>query len=87
MTAHRTDVLGIGNAIVDVIARADEDFLVAQTMRKGAIDAIVLLLIGNREGEDLLLGEVSETLHRTILPDRHRRTPPDDACAWLLRCV
>src|SRR5438270_4203787 len=40
MTAHRTDVLGIGNAIVDVIARADEDFLVAQAMRKGAMTLI-----------------------------------------------
>ena len=40
MTAHRTDVLGIGNAIVDVIARADEDFLVANAMRKGAMTLI-----------------------------------------------
>jgi len=37
MTASRYDVLGIGNAIVDVIARADDDFLVAQGMRKGAM--------------------------------------------------
>ena len=34
MTAPRYDVLGIGNAIVDVIARADDDFLVAQGMHK-----------------------------------------------------
>ena len=31
----RYDVLGIGNAIVDVIARADDDFLLAHGMRKG----------------------------------------------------
>jgi adenosine kinase len=40
MTAPRYDVLGIGNAIVDVIARADDDFLVAQGMHKGAMALI-----------------------------------------------
>jgi adenosine kinase len=40
MVAPRFDVLGIGNAIVDVIARADEDFLVAQRMRKGGMELI-----------------------------------------------
>jgi len=30
MTNTRFDVLGIGNAIVDVIARADEDFLLSR---------------------------------------------------------
>jgi len=40
MTATRYDVLGIGNAIVDVIARADDDFLVAQGMRKGTMALI-----------------------------------------------
>ena len=40
MPAVRTDVLGIGNAIVDVIARAEDDFLVAQGMRKGAMTLI-----------------------------------------------
>jgi sugar/nucleoside kinase (ribokinase family) len=39
MTA-RYDVLGIGNAIVDVIARAEEDFLLAQGMRKGGMALI-----------------------------------------------
>jgi len=34
------DVLGIGNAIVDVIARAEDDFLVAQGMHKGAMALI-----------------------------------------------
>ncbi|GIK79940.1 MAG: adenosine kinase [Pseudorhodoplanes sp.] len=40
MTAPRYDVLGIGNAIVDVIARADDDFLVAQNMQKGGMALI-----------------------------------------------
>jgi adenosine kinase len=37
MTASRYDVLGIGNAIVDVIARTEEDFLVTQGMQKGGM--------------------------------------------------
>ena len=40
MASARYDVLGIGNAIVDVIARAEEDFLLAQGMRKGAMALI-----------------------------------------------
>ena len=40
MTTNRYDVLGIGNAIVDVIAKADEDFLVRHGMRKGAMTLI-----------------------------------------------
>jgi adenosine kinase len=40
MTAVRTDVLGIGNAIVDVIARADDDFLVSHGMHKGTMALI-----------------------------------------------
>ncbi|MFD2183967.1 adenosine kinase [Rhodoplanes azumiensis] len=40
MTALRYDVLGIGNAIVDVIARAEDDFLVAHGMRKGGMALI-----------------------------------------------
>jgi sugar/nucleoside kinase (ribokinase family) len=40
MTAARYDVLGIGNAIVDVLARTDDDFLVRQNMRKGAMTLI-----------------------------------------------
>lgn len=39
MTA-RYDVLGIGNAIVDVIARAEDDFLVAQNLVKGSMQLI-----------------------------------------------
>jgi sugar/nucleoside kinase (ribokinase family) len=41
MAAPRYDVLGIGNAIVDVIARADDDFLVRHDMRKGTMSLIV----------------------------------------------
>src|SRR3954463_11605021 len=40
MTAIRYDVLCIGNAIVDVIARTEDDFLVRQAMRKGAMQII-----------------------------------------------
>ena len=40
MAASRFDVLGIGNAIVDVIARAEDDFLVAHGMAKGAMALI-----------------------------------------------
>ena len=40
MTTLRYDVLGIGNAIVDVIARAEDDFLVAQGMHKGTMALI-----------------------------------------------
>src|SRR3954469_25887319 len=40
MTAIRYDVLCIGNAIVDVIARTEDDFLVRQAMRKGAMQLI-----------------------------------------------
>jgi sugar/nucleoside kinase (ribokinase family) len=40
MPTVRFDVLGIGNAIVDVIARAEDDFLLGQGMRKGAMALI-----------------------------------------------
>src|SRR3954453_17539577 len=40
MTNARYDVLGIGNAIVDVIARAEDDFLVRQKMQKGTMALI-----------------------------------------------
>jgi sugar/nucleoside kinase (ribokinase family) len=40
MAATRYDVLGIGNAIVDVLARTDDDFLVAQKMPKGSMSLI-----------------------------------------------
>lgn len=37
MTATRTDVLALGNAIVDVFAGAEEDFLVKHGLTKGAM--------------------------------------------------
>jgi sugar/nucleoside kinase (ribokinase family) len=37
MSTLRYDVLGIGNAIVDVLARAEDDFLVKQGMAKGGM--------------------------------------------------
>ena len=40
MTSARFDVLGIGNAIVDVLARADDDFVLAHGMRKGGMALI-----------------------------------------------
>jgi sugar/nucleoside kinase (ribokinase family) len=40
MSIIRTDVLGIGNAIVDVLARTEDDVLVRQGMRKGAMALI-----------------------------------------------
>src|SRR2546422_7517855 len=41
MTETRYDVLVIGNAIVDVIARTDDDFRVRHAMRKGTMSLIV----------------------------------------------
>ena len=40
MAPPRYDVLGIGNAIVDVIARAEDDFLAAHGMNKGTMALI-----------------------------------------------
>jgi adenosine kinase len=40
MPAARFDVLGIGNAIVDVIARTEDDFLIRHNMRKGGMALI-----------------------------------------------
>ena len=40
MTARRFDVLGIGNAIVDVIATSDDGFLAKQSLNKGSMTLI-----------------------------------------------
>jgi sugar/nucleoside kinase (ribokinase family) len=40
MTQIRTDVLALGNAIVDVLASAEEDFLIAQKLTKGSMTLI-----------------------------------------------
>lgn len=51
------DVLGIGNAIVDILARTDDDFLVAQKLAKGS-----MRLIDEAEAERLyaLMGPTEE---------------------------
>ena len=48
MTQTRTDVLALGNAIVDVLASAEEDFLIAQKLTKGA-----MMLIDEARAESL----------------------------------
>ena len=40
MATARYDALGIGNAIVDIVARAEEDFLLKQGMHKGTMALI-----------------------------------------------
>ena len=40
MTDHRHDVLGIGNAIVDVLAHADDAFLVREGLVKGSMTLV-----------------------------------------------
>ncbi len=40
MTAPRFDILGIGNAIVDVLSKTDDDFLVAEDLHKGSMNLI-----------------------------------------------
>src|SRR5918998_4630063 len=40
MPAHAIDVLTLGNAIVDVLAHTDDDFLVARNLHKGAMQLI-----------------------------------------------
>ena len=40
MTATRLDILALGNAIVDVLARTDERFLVDQALSKGSMQLI-----------------------------------------------
>ena len=40
MKTARYDVLGIGNAIVDVIARTEDDFLISNNLAKGSMRLI-----------------------------------------------
>jgi sugar/nucleoside kinase (ribokinase family) len=40
MASTRFDVLGIGNAIVDVLARTEDDFLIRHGMHKGGMQLI-----------------------------------------------
>ena len=46
MAEPRFDVLGIGNAIVDVMARTEEDFLVRQKLVKGSMRLVEPARIG-----------------------------------------
>ena len=46
MTTHAFDILGIGNAIVDVLARADDAFLARHGMARGS-----MALIGPEDAE------------------------------------
>ena len=48
MTEHALDVVGIGNAIVDVLAQADDAFLDAHGLSKGS-----MTLIDTRRAEEL----------------------------------
>ena len=40
MAAPTIDVVGIGNAIVDVLAQADESFITAEKLAKGTMALI-----------------------------------------------
>ena len=40
MMAHAHDVLGIGNAIVDVLARVDEGFITRHGVPKGSLSPL-----------------------------------------------
>ena len=40
MSAHKYDVLGFGNAIVDVIAPVDDDFIIRAELRKGTMQLV-----------------------------------------------
>jgi sugar/nucleoside kinase (ribokinase family) len=48
MTRDRIEVLGLGNALVDILAHAEDDFLVAERMQKGA-----MILIDESRAEEL----------------------------------
>src|SRR5246127_1066486 len=56
MTSVQYDVLGIGNAIVDVIAQTEEDFLVKHGMQKGAMTLI----------DEARAGQIYEAMGPTI---------------------
>jgi adenosine kinase len=40
MSAGKVEVLGLGNSLVDILAYADDDYLIAQDMAKGAMNLI-----------------------------------------------
>ena len=63
MTSAVFDVLGIGNAIVDVIAPADEAFLVGNALTKGA-----MMLIDEPRAHELYgkMAQVAPTLEEAL---------------------
>ncbi len=46
---------------------AEARILLAQALGEAAIDAAVLLLVGDGERQDFLLGEIGETLHMGLI--------------------
>ena len=48
MASDRLDVVGVGNAIVDVIAQADEAFLAAHSIPKGG-----MILIDEAQAQEI----------------------------------
>ena len=72
MPAPRYDIIGIGNAIVDVIARAEDDFLVAHGMHKGS-----MALIEEARAEKIYFEELMKTedAHEGINAFLEKRPP------------
>jgi sugar/nucleoside kinase (ribokinase family) len=67
MTAIRYDVVGIGNAIVDIIARCDDAFLKQKSLSKGGMqlvdaDAIVNLYQGTAPAVEISGGSAANTI-------------------------
>lgn len=67
MTAIRYDVVGIGNAIVDIIARCDDGFLAQKSLNKGSMqlvdaDAIVTLYQGTAPAVEISGGSAANTI-------------------------
>ena len=70
MTSAAFDVLGIGNAIVDVITRADDAFLAKHALTKGS-----MMLIDEARAEALYaaMGPGIEVLGRLVRQHHGRR--------------
>jgi adenosine kinase len=67
MQHHQFDVLGLGNAIVDVIAPVDDDFIVKAKLRKGAmqlVDEAQALALYNAMGATVIVsgGSAANTI-------------------------
>ena len=59
---ERLDVVGIGNAIVDVLSHADDDFLVRHGLNKGAMTLIDSARADALYGVTMSAGAVSQVL-------------------------